>query len=176
MLRHPKLHLVRDFGISRVDEPLGLETFGVLFHTICNVAVIPPVVDDLDKDGVRTTVPVHVLHQHLDGGLVRSLFEVLDIGVTKGVAQRIIGPNVHVRVDDGRLGVRSGMRADTEGQRRGQSADCHPRSHRLYESPAVTVRFKYRGAGRAMTLHVLLVRSRDVRLPRESSYQVCLYK
>ena len=57
VLLHPELHLVRHLGIGRVDQPVGLETFGVAFCTICNVGVIPALVGI--KDHVFADKLVH---------------------------------------------------------------------------------------------------------------------
>ena len=57
----------------------------------------------------KALVLVHVLGQYFDRGFVKGLFEILDVRMTKGIAQWIISPHVHVSIDDERREARRGM-------------------------------------------------------------------
>ena len=102
MLLDPILQPVGHAGIGGVDEAMGPKTVRVCLEAVRHVGVVPAVVDHLHQDAVGHAVAVHVLDEHLGGAFGGNVgvFKVGNVGVRKGIADRIVCPDVHVRVDD----------------------------------------------------------------------------
>ncbi len=59
-------------------------------------------VDHLHQDAVRHAVAVHVLQKHLGGAFGGNvgILKTGNVGVREGIASGIVGPDMHVGVDN----------------------------------------------------------------------------
>ena len=96
---------------------------------------------------VRAAVPIHVLDQHFDRAFVRHSLVVLGVRMSKRIPLWIIGPDVHVGVDDRPVGSRRcGTVAIAQCKRRGQYADRHAPGRRRFKNIAAVCRSAGRDA------------------------------
>jgi hypothetical protein len=97
MLLRETTELIGCLGVLRIDAAYGFEPAGVTLQNIGEVAVVPAVVDNLDKDGSIDRVRLHQLKQRFDRGVFGWRMRALREG-----EGGIVFPDVHMRVDQKR--------------------------------------------------------------------------
>jgi hypothetical protein len=89
--------LIGRLGVFRIYTAYGFEPAGVTSKNIGEIAIVPAVVDDLDKDGAIDRICLHELEQRFDRGILGWRMRALREG-----EGGIMFPDVHMRVDQKR--------------------------------------------------------------------------
>jgi hypothetical protein len=84
-------------GVSRIDAADAVEGVRIAFEDAGEVAVVPPVVDDLDDDGAEDIIGVHEVEELFDRGVLGGW-----VGSRGEGKSGVVPPDVDVGVDERR--------------------------------------------------------------------------